>query len=107
MYQFSGLIICLECGKRFRGKLERSKRIYICSGYSNYGKDFCERNQIEEADLIYLVEKHLFITKKEVGEGKTLRDYVKSIELSDKNKTIEIKYNDKTFTLISPARQIY
>jgi len=34
---FKGLIMCTKCGKKFNKKLNG----FICSGFKNYGKDFC------------------------------------------------------------------
>jgi len=49
---FSGKLICQYCKKRMRGKLARKKRIYVCSSWSNYGKDACIQNKVEQDLLV-------------------------------------------------------
>ena len=45
--KYKKLIKC-SCGKNYRSKKARNKNIYICSGYHNYGNEFCQRNVILE-----------------------------------------------------------
>lgn len=55
-YLFSNLIKCERCGKNYKGKMYRQTRVYICSGYSNYGKSFCPTSgKIDEEDLLFLI----------------------------------------------------
>ena len=53
---FKGKIICQYCKKRMRGKLARKKRIYVCSTWSNYGKDACIQNKVEQDLLLELLQ---------------------------------------------------
>ena len=50
---FSGKIKCKHCGKNFKGKKERTRRVYVCSTYDNYGK--CKREVVHQSDLIELL----------------------------------------------------
>lgn len=56
---FKGKIKCEICGKNYNFKLDHNIPVYICSGYKNYGSNFCPRNQILQKDLINIVQKHL------------------------------------------------
>jgi hypothetical protein len=53
--KYSRLIKCKLCGKNFKGKLERGNRKYCCSGYENYGNEFCERIVVSEKELDELI----------------------------------------------------
>lgn len=58
-YLFSGLIKCGRCGKNYKGKKYRKNKVYICSGYSNYGKEFCSiSGKVNEDDLLFLIGDH-------------------------------------------------
>lgn len=53
---FSGKIKCLSCDKNYRSKMYRDKRVYVCSGRSNYGVKLCPTSEkIDEEDLIFLI----------------------------------------------------
>jgi len=108
IYQFgNGLIKCVDCGKNYRGKLERKKCCYICGGYSNKQTQ-CIRYQIEEEQLIYITTKHLSLRGRQVEEGRTLKDYIERIEVSGGEKTIKIYYiGDSTISIVSPNRLLY
>ncbi len=54
-YLFSSKIKCNRCGKNYKGKMYNGKKVYICSGYSNYGKDFCISGKVDEEDLLFLI----------------------------------------------------
>lgn len=74
---FSKKIICKNCGRKFKGKKERKKRVYICSGYDNYGA--CTRIPIKEELLVELLKRRYseqFNTSKE-----NIQNVVKSIEV--------------------------
>ena len=75
---FKGLIYC-SCGKKFNGKVESKTYNYICSGYKNYGADFCPRNVLHQEDLLHLVKLHLGIKllTKEIIEDNIIRIEVK------------------------------
>lgn len=52
---FSRKIKCLHCGKNFKGKLQRGKRVYLCSTYDNYGT--CKRMVLKEDFLVELLQR--------------------------------------------------
>lgn len=80
-YKFSKLIKCNICGKSFRGKSVRnSYNIYICSGRSNNGKNFCPNNErVKEEDLIFISEG------KDVSEIKQIVVDIDNIKIEFKN----------------------
>lgn len=98
-YLFSGLIVCKKCGKKFRGKKERGKRVYICSGYSNYGSEFCKRNQINEEDLLYMLKMHFDNTEVEP------KKYVKRVEVDGDE--VCIIYFDGSKSILTPDKIVF
>jgi hypothetical protein len=96
-HQFRGLIKCLNCGKNYKTKTERKKPVYICSGFANYGKEFCSYFPLQEEDLSYTVTKHLMLQNKRIESS--LSEHVQVIEV--KNTGYRILYNDGTESLIN------
>jgi hypothetical protein len=96
-HQFRGLIKCLNCGKNYKTKSERKKSVYVCSGFANYGKDFCSYFPLQEEDLTYTVSKHLSLQNKSAVSS--LSEYVLVIEV--KGIGYRILYKDGTESLIN------
>lgn len=67
---FSGKLICDYCNKKMRGKLARKKRIYVCSTWSNFGKNACRQNKVEQDLLLELLQLRYgkVLTQEEVNE---------------------------------------
>lgn len=103
MYLFSGQIKCMHCGKHYRGKADRSKKIYICSGYSNRTSD-CERFKIEEEDIVYTIRKHFDILEKSID--KPVNEYVKEIQVRDRGYRVHYKDNSH-MSIIEPNKLIF
>lgn len=101
---FSKKIICLRCKKRYKYKLEYGKPHYICAGYSNFGKQYCERQGISQIELVFLIEKHMDIQKIK-KEDISIRDYVDRIEKDGEE--FVIYYTDETETIVSNNRIKY
>lgn len=96
MYIFGdGLIKCLNCSGKYRGKQNRSKKIYICSTYSKSSSK-CTRYVIDEEFLIYTTKKHLSLKGLNV-EDSNLTYYIKSIEVKGRSYTIFYKDNTTSF----------
>jgi DNA invertase Pin-like site-specific DNA recombinase len=53
------LLICSHCGSNLTGVNAKSRyRTYICRGYLNHGREYCQRNPIGEKPLVnFLVRK--------------------------------------------------
>lgn len=88
---FSRKIKCAHCGKNFKGKLQRKKRIYVCSQYDNFGK--CKREILSETFLVELLVRRygddFEITKDNI------QNIVKEVIVEDKlTFTIKLK-NDE------------
>lgn len=90
-YQFGkGLIKCMSCGGKYRGKKLRNKLAYSCSTYEKKGKDACSNNfKVREDDLIHIVSTHLKLKNVRV-EG-SLGEHVTTIEVSEKGYKIFYK----------------
>lgn len=88
---FSRKIKCNHCGKNYKGKKERKRRVYICSSYDNFGK--CKREVLTEEFLVDLLIRRYgedFEMSKE-----NIQNTVESICVEDKlTFTINLK-NDK------------
>lgn len=107
MYLFGdGLIKCVDCRKNYRGKKERDKKVYICSGYSNKQTE-CKRYRLMEEELVYLISKHIEIKGKRAIDEKDLVSYIKKIDVSGENKSFTIYYKDNSETLITPNKLIF
>ncbi len=95
-YIFSGIIKCGDCSNKYRGKLERKKRTYICQGYMKKLSD-CTRFSIEENVLVDTIKSHF-------NSDIIDLDQIASIEV--KNQTIRIIYADKTTSVLSSTKYI-
>jgi hypothetical protein len=103
MYQFAGLIKCLECGKNYRGKKQRDKPVYICATHSRDSSK-CIRIVLKEEELIYVVSKHVALQGNSIkGE---LSEYVKTIEVNRQG-GYQILFKDSTRSIIDPDSSEY
>ena len=50
-HQYTGLIECAICGKRYRRKVTATQAVWICSTFNSRGKKYCASKQIPEATL--------------------------------------------------------
>lgn len=116
-YLFKGLIKCIDCGKNYRGVMERKIPSYVCSGFTNYGKEFCQRFKIKEGDLLDIVKSfyEVEIQKGELiynknnklivaAEYEELAGLVAQIEVSPKNQTYVIYYTNGLKGICKPDR---
>ena len=85
-YPHTGLLICANCGKRYRRKITASGAVWICSTYNTYGKKHCPSKQIPEEIL-------KDVTLKTVGSLNTLHDKITAIRVENNNKLIFIFKN--------------
>lgn len=102
-HQFSGMIKCQNCNKNFKKKFERKKACYICSGFSNYGKEFCPRFQLEETDLLDTVTKHLAIRGIQIEDS--MDKYVHLINVKGRGYTVD--YTDGSMSIINNYEEEY
>lgn len=100
MNAFRGLIKCLDCGKNFKRKLERGKPYQVCSGYANYGKNYCSYNPLSEEELMLTISKHFVVLGRRI-EGE-IRDYVKKIEVKS-GVGFTIYYRDGSKSIIDSS----
>jgi hypothetical protein len=92
----------MDCGFNFRGKKQRFASVYLCSGYNN-NKSECQRFIIKEGELDEIVEKHKWIMRENNEKYKDLSDeeYVKRINVHNKEEGYIIKYQDGTESIMS------
>lgn len=92
MNLLKGLIQCGKCGKNYKYKNERGRGAYICSGYANYGKEFCTRRKVNEEDLIFVIKTGFFNYGIEwERDNDYISHHIKEV-IVDENGEIEIKY---------------
>ena len=99
MNLFKSLIKCTQCNKNYKYKRERGKSVYICSGYANYGKDFCTRRKIDEEHLVIVLKTGFVNNDIEwTRDNDYISTHVKEIQV-DKNGDIEIVFyrHESTF----------
>ena len=95
MILFSKKIKCLNCGKNFKSKKERSgRRIYLCSSYDN-GIGNCKREVLLEGEILWLLDRRF---KRRLSE-KEIKESVKLIEVENKNKFTIFLKNDEPIIL--------
>ena len=84
---FKNLITCTKCSKRYNRKVNGQQEGFICSGFKNYGKDFCNSKFIPLSMLLDIIVRHceihgknwdimkakLFILKIEIGNEIVIR----------------------------------
>lgn len=77
---FSRKIKCAHCGKNFKSKMERRRRVYICSSYDNY--NLCERVVIPQGLIVDLINRR----SRRVLTEEDVRGLVELIEIESANK---------------------
>lgn len=113
MNLFKGLIHCNNCGKNYKFKMSRKQPSYICSGFANYGKEFCSGFTIKEQDLIEHIIKHFDILNRREGKPfwknrdeinlELLINQIKIIEVKNRGYTIYFKNDTKTIITTNGA----
>lgn len=95
---FKGLIKCKLCGKNYNYKNDHGTKYYICSGYKNYGINYCPRNQLKLEDLLYIIKNHCDIKHKELELTKEgIRQLIDKIEVYGEDK-LKILWKDGEIT---------
>lgn len=79
----SGLIVCPDCGKKFKRKTAKESCL-ICRTYSDLGKKYCTSHRISEKLLerIILDDIHSLLNGTEIDEGKAREQFLKHSEQS-------------------------
>ena len=95
---FKGKIKCNNCGKNYKFKMIRKRAGYVCSGFSNYGKEFCSSYFLLEEDIIDTVNRHAFLHNKDINTEEVAQ-YVKNIEVEGEG--YKINYTDGEQSLVN------
>ncbi|WP_082660752.1 zinc ribbon domain-containing protein [Paenibacillus naphthalenovorans] len=104
MYQFgNGLIKCLNCGGKYRGKQLRNHKAYTCSTYQKKGTLACSNFTIKEEEIAHIVSTHLKLKGVRV-EG-SLGEHVQVIEVRDRG--YRIYYKDGTNSVVNDNSSPY
>jgi len=104
IYQFgNGLIKCLNCQGKYRGKKQRNKLVYTCTTYQKLGAAACTNYVIPEEELIHIVSTHLKLKGTNVGEN--LCDHIDSIEVKERG--YRIFYKDGTDSIVNDSSSEY
>ncbi|MBE6926928.1 MAG: recombinase family protein [Ruminococcaceae bacterium] len=54
-YAYTGLLVCAQCGKKYRRKTTATQPVWICSTFNEKGKKYCASKQIPEIVLDTLI----------------------------------------------------
>ncbi len=87
-YPFTGIIICVGCGKHYRRKMTATGAVWICNTYNTHGKAACPSKQIPENTLISITEETL-------GNIDALYDKITAIQ-AEKDNTLIFCFKDRT-----------
>lgn len=79
----------------------RNVNIYFCSGYHNKKSD-CKKFNIREDELDEVIEKHRWITKKEISN----EEYVNRVEVFNSEEGYIIIYNDHSHDSVMSKNHI-
>lgn len=82
----NGLIKCLQCGGKYRGKKIREHKSYTCTTYQKLGKNACTNFMIKEEEIVHIASTHITLNGKSVE--KPLEEYIRVVEVLDKGYTI-------------------
>ena len=95
---FKNLIKCRLCGKNYNYKNDHGTKYYICSGYKNYGTNYCKRYQLKIEDLLYMIRKHCDIHNKDIElTYQFMKELIDRIEVYGEEE-INIFWNDGKIT---------
>lgn len=100
---FKGLIFCTKCNKKYNKKKNGNLDGFICSGFKNYGKEFCDSKFIHLDDLLDTIKRHCELYNKnwKIEKTKTL---ILRIEIGD---DLIIRWKDSLVTKISENKIIF
>lgn len=88
-----GMIVCGVCKKNYKKIMQRSRTCLICSGYTNYGSDFCSRRVVEEESIIQVLKMGFFNNELEFHrDSEYISQHVKEI-IVDEEGNIEVKFH--------------
>ncbi|PAV30149.1 hypothetical protein CIL05_06695 [Virgibacillus profundi] len=82
---FSKKIKCAHCGGNFKSKMQRGKRIYLCSRYDARNGSCNKRVALFEQFLIDVINKRYEIKWGRVLDEDEMRDKVVEINVEEKN----------------------
>lgn len=100
---FKKLIICSKCGKNYNIKTNGNHEGFICSGYKNYGKDFCNSGFVHLDMLLDVIEQHCSIYGKDWKPEK-VKLFILRIEVGDE---IIIRWRDGRVSIVSDSKVVY
>lgn len=99
-YPFSGKLICMECGKNYRRKINNSgtkyaKPVWICTTYNTLGKTHCASKHIPEWVLLDLTAEALELNEFNID---TFENKIKEIRIVSPNTIIYVFRSGKIVT---------
>lgn len=107
-YLFTGMILCKNCGYKYKSKMDRQSKVYLCGNYSKNGlKSGCTRRIIHESILEEIIKSQFQIYKIEyLPNNEYLKTIIEKITI-DENSNIAINYFNHNSTISSPTQLIY
>ena len=86
-FVLSRLLVCGHCGHVLSGCNEHGKRIYVCMGYVQFGKDYCKRHWIAERPLVDFLIRKLQATYLDPDNLEKLRQAVAAQEARERGES--------------------
>lgn len=93
----------MKCGKNYNAKKNGNQDGFICSGYKNYGKEFCDSGFIHLNTLLDIIEQHCQIHDKDWKIEKA-KVFILRIEVGDE---IIIRWRDGLVSKLSDSEVIF
>lgn len=82
-YPFTGIILCKNCGKKYKRKSNGKKASWQCSTYLEKGKKACYTKQIPESTLIQVTKEVLRLSE---FDEEAFRKNIKRVEVPEFNR---------------------
>lgn len=111
-YPFSGMITCMQCGKKFKHVINHGHTAWNCSTYLENGKSVCHSKQIPEEVLLSITAKIIGLDKfdEEIFKSRINEMRIpgpnKVIYVFQDGKEIEMVWKDKSRSHLRDARTI-
>lgn len=75
-HPFAGLLICGNCGKRYKFKKSKYHSKYECITYNDLGKDYCASKSVPEETLIKIANELMNTSSFDEGKFRLLVNYI-------------------------------
>ncbi|ASA25620.1 recombinase family protein [Paenibacillus donghaensis] len=105
---FTHLLFCADCGGGMHCvKRPYGKTHYMCGKYKLWGKDYCKRHSIHEANLLDLIQADIHqLMNEHVNKDTLVRGLQKGSQIEEKNHAKEVAAIKNNIDKIEKRKQI-